>query len=261
MTKWEMKGFLSAVINMGIIKLPELESYWKTSWVSEVPFSRQLMPRNRFQEIFWLLHVSHADPSLPTQKIDKIKQLLELLVPKFRKHYYPSEKLAIDETIIGFRGRFGAKQYAPKKPVKWGIKAFNLADSKNGYLLETLVYTGAETLAEANAGFESLPQPDRVVTHLMRHYLDRNHHLYTDRYYSSVPLTQTLASHNTSFTGTITKNRTDLPDEIRDKSFSFNEGERLAFRSGKLMVTGWRAKGKKKSLVMISSSSSAKWLK
>ena len=122
----------------------------------QLPFFRQLMPRNRFQEIFWLLHVSHADPSLPTRKIDKIKQLLELLVPKFREHYYPSEKLAIDETMIGFRGRFGAKQYAPKKPVKWGIKAFNLADSKNGYLLETLVYTGAETLAEASAEFESL---------------------------------------------------------------------------------------------------------
>ena len=140
-----MKGFLSAVINMGIIKLPDLESYWKTSWVSEVPFFGTLMPRNRFQEIFWLLHVSHADPSQPVKKIDKIKKLLQLLVPKFREHYYPSKKLAVDETMIGFRGRFGSKQYAPKKPVKWGIKTFNIADSKNGYLLDTVVYTGAKT--------------------------------------------------------------------------------------------------------------------
>ena len=112
------------------------------------------------------------------------------------------------ETMVGFRGRFGAKQYAPKKPVKWGIKAFNVADSKNGYLLDILVYTGADTLEEASPEFESLPQPGRVVMHLMRHYLDSNHHVYTYRYYTSIPLTQSLASHNTSFTGTVMKGHT-----------------------------------------------------
>ena len=96
--------------------------------------------------------------------------------------------------------------------------------------------------------------------HLMQHYLEHNHHLYADRYYSSVPLTQTLASHNTSFTGTIMKNRIDLPDEIRDTSFSLKQGEHLSFRCGQLMVTAWRAKGKQKSLVMVSSSSSAKMI-
>ena len=101
-TKPEMKGFFSAVINKGIIKLPDIESYWKTSWISEVPF-RMLMPRDRFQEIFWMLHVSHSDPCQPAKKINKIKQLLQLLIPKFREHYYPSENLAIDETMVGFR--------------------------------------------------------------------------------------------------------------------------------------------------------------
>ncbi len=47
--------------------------------------------------------------------------------------------------MIGFRGWFCGKQYCPKKPVKWGIKTFTIADSKNGYLLDTLVYTGADT--------------------------------------------------------------------------------------------------------------------
>ena len=99
-TNLEMKVFFSAVINMGIIKLPDIESYWKTLWISEVPFFRVLMPRDRFQEIFWMLHVSHSNPSLPAKKIDKIKQLLQLLIPKFREHYYPSENLAIDETVM-----------------------------------------------------------------------------------------------------------------------------------------------------------------
>ena len=51
----------------------------------------------------------------PAKKFDKIKELLHLPLPKFREHYYLSKNLAIDETMVGFRGRFGAKQYAPEK--------------------------------------------------------------------------------------------------------------------------------------------------
>ena len=144
-------------------------------------------------------------------------------MPKLREHYYPSEVLAIDETMIGFRGRSSAKQYALKKPVKWGTTAPNLADSKNGYLLDTLAYIGARTLDEADPAFQSLPQPGRVVMHLMRYYLNSNHPLFTDRYYTSVPLTTALASLNTSFTGPVMKNRVDLPDAIRATSFSLRK--------------------------------------
>ena len=90
-----MKAFLSIVINMGIIKLPDLEAYWKTTWVTEMPFFGTVMARDWFQQIFWMLHVSHSDPTQPAKKIDKIKMFADLLVPKFREHYYPSENLAI----------------------------------------------------------------------------------------------------------------------------------------------------------------------
>jgi len=34
----EMEGFLAVVINMGLIQLPEIESYWSTNWITTVPF-------------------------------------------------------------------------------------------------------------------------------------------------------------------------------------------------------------------------------
>jgi len=122
-----------------------------------------------------------------------------------------------------------------------------VADSKNGYILDTLVYMGADTLEEASLEFQSLPQPGRVVMHLMWHYLDSNHHVYTDRYYTSIPLTQSLASHNT-FTGTVMKNHIDLPDTIREKSFRSSRVI-TSFRCEQLLVTAWRAKGKGKTLI------------
>ena len=38
--------------------------------------------------------------------------------------------------------------------------------------------------------------------------------MFTDRYYTSIPLAQALADRSTSFTGTSMRNRAELPDPI-----------------------------------------------
>ena len=253
----EMYGFLALIINMGIIQLPDIESYWKTSWISEVPFFGRVMPRDRFQEIFWLLHISSVDPDQPPRKIDKVRDLLDLLLPRYREYYTPTQNISIDETMVGFRGRFGSTQYMPQKPTKWGIKAFTMADGANGYMLNVLVYTGAQTLEGADSRYESLPVPGRVVMDVIEPYLDKGYHCFTDRYYSSVPLVQALQERQTTFTGTIMKNRADLPDPIRLPSFRLGGGEVVSYRCDRMMVLAWRAESKKKPLIMITSSGAA----
>ena len=74
-----MQGFLAIILNMGLIELPQIEDYWKTSWVTEVPFFHRVMPRDRFELLFWLLHVSHSNNST-VKKIDKVQLLLEALL-------------------------------------------------------------------------------------------------------------------------------------------------------------------------------------
>ena len=137
------------------------------------------------------------------QRADKVQALMDTLLGNFQSAYYPSQNVAVDETMVGFRGRFVARQYMPNKPTKYGIKAFTLASSEHGYMLNIQLYTGADTLANANPSYSSLPQPARVVLHLMTPYLNRGHHVYTDRYYSSVPLAQELTEKGTSFNGEI----------------------------------------------------------
>ena len=128
-----------------------------------------------------MLHV--GSPGITPRKIEKIKPLLDVLIPRFQELYHPSQNLSIDETIVGFRGRFGSIQYMPQKPTKWGIKAFLLADAANGYLLNCIVYTCAQTLEGANAAYSILPQPVQIVMELMvGKYLYKGYHLFTDRY-------------------------------------------------------------------------------
>ena len=243
---------------MGLIELPELEAYWSTNWTGHIPFFGSVFSRNRFEQIFWLLHVSKDDPNCPGKKINKVKDVLEILICNFQQSFAPGRNVSVDETMVGFRGRFAAKQYMPSKPTKYGIKAFTLADSEHGYLLNALVYTGADTLDGACSTYSTLPQPARIVLHLLQPYLRKGHTVITDRYYTSIPLVLALQHCNTSFIGTAIKNRIDLPDAIRSPSFRLSNDETIAFRCDKLLALGWRAAQKKKPLIMVSTESSAK---
>jgi len=84
----ELHGFLAIIFNMGIIRLPELEDYWKTSWVAEVPFFSRVMPRDRFELLFWVLHASHSTG--PLKRIDKVRLFVEKILSKFQSKYSPS---------------------------------------------------------------------------------------------------------------------------------------------------------------------------
>ena len=156
MTVPEMYDFLAVVINMGIIKVPEISSYWSTSWTSHTPFFSSIFSRNRFELIFWMLHVSSVPDGRTPKRLDKVRTLLDGLITNFKSSMQPSSNLSVDETMIGFRGRFGAK--LPNKPTKYGVKAFTLADSLNGYILDVLLYTGADTLEESILTCLSLPK-------------------------------------------------------------------------------------------------------
>ena len=76
-------------------------------------------------------------------KIYKIRPLLEKITTAFQAIYSPRENLSVDETIISFKCRLSWIQYMPKKPHKWGIKAWALADSRNGYIINFKLYTGS----------------------------------------------------------------------------------------------------------------------
>ena len=108
----------------------------------------QIMKRDRFTLILrFLLHLN--DSSLYRKKgepghdpLHKLQPFMEPRVAHFQVNYTLSKEVCIDETMIGFKGILSFIQYIPKKPTKWGIKAFVLADSQNGYMYNWHLYTG-----------------------------------------------------------------------------------------------------------------------
>ena len=113
-------------------------------------------------------------------------------------------------------------------------------------MLNVLLYIGANTLSEANPAYSSLPQPILVVMHLIQPYLNRGHHVYMDRYYTSVPLTQALLDTGTHFTGTCMKSRV---------TFRLQGDEIHTYRAGAHLCVAWQAAAMKKPVLMLSTSS------
>ena len=97
-----MKGLVAVVLNMGIVQLTDLKDYWKTDDTMDLPFFRSVFPRDRFFQIFGMLHVGEAES---TTKRGKIQPLLDILCASFERAYIPSQQVAVDESVVSFKGR------------------------------------------------------------------------------------------------------------------------------------------------------------
>lgn len=130
----EMRSFLGLNLLMGIKRSPSYRDYWSTAPELHDPFISKVMPVNRFG---WLLSHLHLNDNIlqPARdhpnfdKLYKVRPLLTELSKTFAENYLPTELLAIDESMIKFKGRSSLKQYMPKKPVKRGYKVWMLCAS------------------------------------------------------------------------------------------------------------------------------------
>ena len=113
------------------------------------PLFGTTMSGKRFLQI--LCYLLFADNSLTPwpdspnfNKLYKIQPLLDLIIQSFREVYSTVRQLAVDKTLIKFKGKVHFRQFIPIKLSSFGVKAFTPAESTRGYVLGRKVYTGKE---------------------------------------------------------------------------------------------------------------------
>ena len=143
----EFLQFVAILIIMGLIHYPKLDEYWSTRWPFCTSTFSRIMSRDRFSCLLKFFHVNNnanmpkkGDPGY--DPLYKIRPMINLLIQNFKAKYNLGRELSIDESMVSFKGRLWFIQYMPKKPTKWGMKGFVLADAKNGYTYDWLLYTG-----------------------------------------------------------------------------------------------------------------------
>ena len=101
----------------------------------------------------------------------------------------------------------------PNKPCIFGVKVWELAEAKTGYLLNFPVYyTGAVPSKE--------PVPHggpayRVMMELMEPYQGKGHCLYMENFYTSLDFISDLLKNGTFSTGSWRSNQKNFPDELK----------------------------------------------
>jgi hypothetical protein len=99
------------------------------------------------------------------------------------KYYSLTERLAVEETIVLFKGTATVTQYTPKKHKQFEIKLYKLCDSK-GYTYDTTVHLG-KYRKRANS---SLTATNAIVTGLTARTEHVGHKMYLDDFFSSLAL-------------------------------------------------------------------------
>ena len=62
-------------------------------------------------------------------KFHKVRPVINKYRGLFRKNWLPEQYLAVDESIVPYKGKFcPCRIYMPDKPVKFGIKLYKLAN-------------------------------------------------------------------------------------------------------------------------------------
>ena len=239
-TRAEIKAFMGINIIMGIDKLPQIALYWSSDDYFGNQGIKKVMSKNRFEEINAYLHFndSSVEPARGTPGFDrlyKIRPIFTSILGNCQTKFKPTKNLSVDEGMIGFRGRLSFRQYMPAKPTKYGIKVWMAADSSNGYVLNFDVYLGKEVDGRRRIyglGYD-------VVTKLIRPYMNRNHHVFFDNFFTSTKLLEHLEANDTFACGTVRCNRKDLPPCAKNK---LRVGEKLVRQKGHVVFTKWHDK-------------------
>ncbi|XP_064601226.1 piggyBac transposable element-derived protein 4-like [Liolophura sinensis] len=115
----EMKKFLALLLHMGPVSLPTIEHYWSTNNLYKNTLFGSIMSRNRFQLLLRFWHFTDNANADATDRLYKLRPVLEHFNHTMDRIYYPRKELSIDESMVLWRGRLVFRQYIKNRRHKY----------------------------------------------------------------------------------------------------------------------------------------------
>jgi len=160
--------------------------YW-SSGITETPFVPQVTSFNRHFLLDNGLHFVDTSKPLPDTATHiehclwRIKPFFDSIVKNFREVYIPEQNIAVDESLMLYKGRLHIKQHLPMKRARSGLKLYQLCESGSGYIWNSIIHTGRADQMELVESTDGLTS-SRIVLTLMKHLLDLGYLLFVDNF-------------------------------------------------------------------------------
>ncbi len=88
------------------------------------------------------MHFSDNQVNDGSDRLYKVRPVLDHVLLKFGELYQPHSNICIDEGMMAWCGPLAFRVYNPQKPVKYGIKSYIICDSESGYCFGMKPYYG-----------------------------------------------------------------------------------------------------------------------
>lgn len=209
----EMKRFLAILLLSGYTVVPRRRMYWSQQPDVHNEAVSKAMSRNRFDEILHFFHPANNEDLPVADKFGKVRVLLSMLNERWLLYRPDQKELSIDESMIPYFGRHGAKQHIHGKPIRFGFKLWSLATS-SAYLVQCEPYQGASTgntIPELGMGGSVVMD---LISELPR---EKKYSLYFDNLFTSFRLMDRLTAEGFGATGTLRSNRAEKAPIVDQK--------------------------------------------
>ena len=138
----EIGKFLGILIHSGYKSYPEERIYWSNSEGLGCELVKNSMSRNRFLLIKKYIHFADNQNLTLGNKVAKVLPLYNLFNSSIVK-FDIFHDLSIDESMVPYFGKHGAKIFIRGEPIRFGYKIWALCRS-NGYPYHLQIYQGKE---------------------------------------------------------------------------------------------------------------------
>ena len=93
----------------------------------------------KFLQITRFFHFVNNDTTDEMDKLRKVKPVVNYFNKNFKEIYVMEENIAIDESLMKFKGRMFYKQFNPSK--RFMIKFYKLCESSSAYCYNFKIYS------------------------------------------------------------------------------------------------------------------------
>lgn len=222
----EMKKFFGVSIMMSKIWKHEFNYYWSTDPCIETSFFRKVMDMNRFLQIFRFLHFNNnKDIDENSKRLAKVQFLVDFLSKKFQTIYTPGKILSLEEAVIRWKKKLCFRTFHPSHFDAYGVLCQMVYEPATKYISNFEMHS------------EPSPKPEDCVVSLLSPFCGLQHHIYMDKYYTTVSLAFKLLEDKFRMCGTICVNKGE-PNSL--KNLDLKSGEMKFERKGEVLLEAWK---------------------
>ena len=260
-TPLDIKKWFGLLFLFGIVRKYSVNEYWTTDPLLGLNSVNKIMNKGRFNDLRKYMSFYDKRKKADYEKVYppldpfyKFRFLLDHINEICRKAYIPERELSVDESMISYQGVHRLKVYMPRKPTKWGFKAFVLSESSSGYVCNMILNEGHQR------GENEDLLSKRIVLQILHGYEHMGFRIYMDRWYTSSDLLSEMRKRGFGGCGTIFLSRVGLINDLKKEVREFKDpGEARFYTNNEMIFVAWYQY--RRQVYVLSNFHNADWMK